>query len=72
MALCMQLQLVGWAAPTTGDSISACSEILSLIGCGIQKEIACVTLKFAQEKLQVQPYLNRITTRALCADTPLY
>jgi hypothetical protein len=48
MALCMQLQLVGWAAPPTGDSISAYSEILSR---DIQKEITCVDLIFTKEKL---------------------
>jgi len=48
MALCMQLQLTGQAAARTGDSISACSEILSPTRCGLQSKFR-VYLELAQD-----------------------
>jgi hypothetical protein len=42
---------VGRAAPTTGGSI--------------QKEITCVNLKFAQEKLRIAQRFGRVSQRAI-------
>jgi hypothetical protein len=49
MALCMQLQLAGWAAATTGESISACSEILLPTRCGLRNKFTCINTELGQE-----------------------